>query len=145
MCQNLFSNLVGHQCCIAAKLPKDNTGKGNQEWRRNNLPYLNKDQLDPEQKFTVCSLGQYGTKKDMGGFFSKKEFLSADSELRPWIAPIGCRKSPFWAERFKIVLSVTFFDFVDNVSFLGLRGSFRCFYLNRNTSGANSCKETICP
>ena len=93
MCQNLFSSLVGHLCCIAAKLPKDNIGEGNQEWRRNNLPYLNKDQLDPEQKFTVCSLGLYETKKDMAGFLSKKKFLYVDLEVRPWIAPIGCRKS----------------------------------------------------
>ena len=43
------------------------------------------------------------------------------------------------------MLSATFMDFVDNVSLLGLRGSFRCLYFNRGTSSTKSCKETICP
>ena len=43
------------------------------------------------------------------------------------------------------MLSATFMDFVDNVFLSGLRGSFRCLYLNRSTSSANSFKETICP
>ena len=45
--QKLFPYHSGLLYCTAAKFPKENTREGNQEWRRNNLPYLNGDNLMP--------------------------------------------------------------------------------------------------
>ena len=45
--QKLFPNLAGLLYYAAAKFPKENTRKGNQEWRGNNLPYSNGDSLMP--------------------------------------------------------------------------------------------------
>ena len=45
--QKLFPYLAGLLYYTAAKFPKENTREENQEWRGNNLPYLNGDSLMP--------------------------------------------------------------------------------------------------
>ena len=45
--QKLFPYHSGLLYYTATKFPKEKIREGNQEWRRNNLPYLNGDNLMP--------------------------------------------------------------------------------------------------